>query len=255
MDRHNTGGIGRHFTYSNVVATIALFLVVGGGFAFAAALKKNSVKSKQIAANAVKTAELADNAVTGPKLADGAVTTPKLADNAATGAKVDEGTLGKVPSAAVADTLSDVSALGKVPSAVSADTLGGKTADELQTASAFGATPAGSGLGTTFSTLSSATITTHFSCRILATGSAELVGTNGGETGECNLNIDGDTSLSYRTQVDDFPTNPNEIVIAVNHAVIRPPGTYVVALLCRGTGQFDVFNKGNSAVAVYGLGT
>jgi hypothetical protein len=256
--RHrSSGGIGRHFTYSNVVSTIALFLVIGGGFAVAAGLKKNSVKSKQIASNAVKTAELndaavtpaelADNAVTTPKLADNAVTTPKLAsdavatpklaDNAATGAKVDENTLGKVPSAAAADT------------------LGGKTANDLQTSSAFGSTAGGGGLGTTFATVAGATITTHVSGRIIATGSAQLDGQNGGETGECKLNIDGDDSLTYRSQVDDFATNPNEIVIAVNHAVIRPAGTYVVALLCRGTGGMDSFNKGNAAVAVFGLGT
>ncbi len=83
-----------HITYANVVASIALFAVLGGGMAVAAGLKKNSVKSKQIAANAVKEAELAA----------GAVTTDKLADNAATGAKVDESTLGQVPSAASADS-------------------------------------------------------------------------------------------------------------------------------------------------------
>lgn len=83
----------QHLTYANVMASLAVFAVLGGGMAVAAGLKKNSVKSKQIASNAVKSAELAP----------GAVATDKLADNAATGAKVDEATLGTVPSAATAD--------------------------------------------------------------------------------------------------------------------------------------------------------
>ena len=119
-------------TYANVMATVAVFLAIGGGtFAFAA-LKKNSVGTTQIAKNAVKEAELAQNAVTSKKiaagavtdaklgaisvtgdeladgsvgtgkLADGAVTTNKIADNAVNGQKVNESTLGEVPRSAVA---------------------------------------------------------------------------------------------------------------------------------------------------------
>lgn len=40
-------------TYANVVATIALFLALGGGAYAAVTLPKNSVKAKQIAKNAV----------------------------------------------------------------------------------------------------------------------------------------------------------------------------------------------------------
>jgi Na+-translocating ferredoxin:NAD+ oxidoreductase RnfG subunit len=73
------------FTYANVVATIALFIAVGGGAAIAAnSLPKNSVKSKQLAPGAVRTSDIAKDAVTGDK--------------------VKESTLGKVPSAAHADS-------------------------------------------------------------------------------------------------------------------------------------------------------
>jgi hypothetical protein len=45
-----------HLTYSNVTATLALFLVVAGGSAFAAGrLAKNSVGTKQLRKNAVST--------------------------------------------------------------------------------------------------------------------------------------------------------------------------------------------------------
>lgn len=61
--------MGSKLTYSNVVATLALVLALGGGsFAVAAALKKNSVGSKQIKAKAVRTGDIADNAVTGAKI-------------------------------------------------------------------------------------------------------------------------------------------------------------------------------------------
>jgi hypothetical protein len=98
-------------TYSNVVATIALFGVLAGGVAVGAALKKNSVGKKQLKKNAVVT----------KKIADGAVMTPKLADGAATGAKVDESSLGTVPSALEAtnavnaQSAADAEALGGAP--------------------------------------------------------------------------------------------------------------------------------------------
>lgn len=85
-------------TYSNVVATIALFGMLAGDVAVAG-LKKNSVGKKQLKTGAVITKKIAATAVTTDKLADGAVTTPKLGESAVTGAKVDESTLGTVPAA------------------------------------------------------------------------------------------------------------------------------------------------------------
>jgi hypothetical protein len=70
-------------TYANVVSTLALFLVLAGGSAFAAShLAKNSVGTKQIKSDAVTTAKIKDGAVTG--------------------SKVRVSTLGTVPSAASA---------------------------------------------------------------------------------------------------------------------------------------------------------
>jgi len=56
-------------TYSNVISTLCLFLLIGGGTAFAAShLAKNSVGSKQIKKNAVTTAKIKNGAVTGAKI-------------------------------------------------------------------------------------------------------------------------------------------------------------------------------------------
>ena len=94
----------RKLTYANVVATLALFLALGGGAVWAAAeLGKNAVKSKNIArnavksgdiaSNAVKTRNIAKNAVKSSKIAANAVTERKLAKNAVTRAKLKAGTL------------------------------------------------------------------------------------------------------------------------------------------------------------------
>lgn len=81
-------------TYSNVVATLALFLAVSGGVVYAAStLGRNSVKSKNIAVHAVKTRNLAKNAVKKGNLAANSVTTNKVKKGAITGAKVKAASL------------------------------------------------------------------------------------------------------------------------------------------------------------------
>jgi len=64
--------IRRHLR-TNVIGYVALFAALCTG-AYAAGLKKDSVKSKQIAAGAVKSDELADGAVDSAKVADGSLT-------------------------------------------------------------------------------------------------------------------------------------------------------------------------------------
>ncbi len=71
-------------TYSNVMATIAVFGVLAGGTALAA----EKITAKQIANGAIKSKKLKNGAVTTPKLADLAVTTAKLGNSAVSGAKL-----------------------------------------------------------------------------------------------------------------------------------------------------------------------
>jgi hypothetical protein len=73
-------------SYANVISTICLFLLLGGGAAYAASqihLGKSSVGSRQLKKNAVTTAKIKSNAVTGAKVADGSLT----------GADIDQTTL------------------------------------------------------------------------------------------------------------------------------------------------------------------
>ncbi len=60
-------------SYANVMSTIAMFVVVAGGTAYAASLAKNSVGSAQIKAGAVKTADLGKSAVTSAKVKNGSL--------------------------------------------------------------------------------------------------------------------------------------------------------------------------------------
>ena len=88
-------------TYSNVMATVAVFIALGGAAYAAVKLPKNSVGSKQ----------LKKNSVTAAKIKKNAVTTAKINKDAVTGAKVNESTLGTVPSANLANSLAPMEAV------------------------------------------------------------------------------------------------------------------------------------------------
>jgi hypothetical protein len=89
--------IKKRITYSNVMATIAVFIALGGA-GYAAA---------KLPANSVDTAQLRKEAVTAAKIKDGAVT----------GAKVDLRSLGTVPSAARATNAGHAASAGSADDA------------------------------------------------------------------------------------------------------------------------------------------
>ena len=96
----------RRLSYANVVSTLALFLVLSGGAAYAAhryltrksvgtaQLKSNAVTTAKIKANAITTRKIKRIAVSSDKLKEGAVTTEKLYDGAVDAEKID---MEKVP--------------------------------------------------------------------------------------------------------------------------------------------------------------
>src|SRR5436309_14627193 len=87
--------IRERLTYANVMSSIAVFFVLGGGAAYAAKkisshdlrggsvttakIKRNAVTRSKIKAKAISTAKIADDAVTNARLADGSVSLEKLA--------------------------------------------------------------------------------------------------------------------------------------------------------------------------------
>jgi hypothetical protein len=114
----------KRLTYANVMATIAVFIALGGASYAAIKLPKNSVGVKQLKKNAVTSAkikngqvksddvanqgltgadikdgtvdsfEIGNGVVTGAKIAAGAVGSASIADNAITGPKIADGTIG-----------------------------------------------------------------------------------------------------------------------------------------------------------------
>jgi hypothetical protein len=94
--------IRSRLTYANVMATIAVFLVLGGATALAAGLAKNSVGSKQLKKNSVTAAKIKKNAVTGAKIKNGTIT----------GTKINLGSLGTVPSATNATNAGNANTVG-----------------------------------------------------------------------------------------------------------------------------------------------
>jgi hypothetical protein len=132
-----------------------------------------------------------------------------------------------------------------------ASTVGGQSPASLKSYSAFGesGTVIGS-LGGSDVDVADATITTQTSTRIMATGSAELFGADSNEVGQCEIDIDGDGSLAYEAEPDDIGTS-NQIVIAVNFAVTRGPGTYTATLFCRSAG--GTVGKDDAAINVWAV--
>lgn len=98
-------------TYANVVASLALFIALGGVSYAAVKLPKNSVGTKQIKKNAVTSAKIKNRSVLGSD----------LRNNTVTATQINEGTLGQVPSAAVAGTAADRFVVVKRHSSTAAD--------------------------------------------------------------------------------------------------------------------------------------
>ena len=147
--------IRQRLTYSNVMSSLAVFLILGGATAFAASkkiganeIKANSIKTGKIVkeavtegkikAGAVSNSKLADGAVSTTKIADNAVTTSKIANDAVTGDKVKESTLGQVPSAANA---SNSAALGGIAAADYAQRMFARVSYTTETESLIAASP------------------------------------------------------------------------------------------------------------------
>lgn len=105
-------------TYANVISTLALFLVLAGGSAFAAGkLGKNSVGTKQIKNSAITTAKIKDGAVTGSKIVASSLGTVPSATGAA--------------HASTADSAIRAATADSATSAGNAQTVGGKTASQI----------------------------------------------------------------------------------------------------------------------------
>jgi hypothetical protein len=104
------------FTYANVMATIAVFIALGGASYAAVKLPKNSVGSKQIK----------NKAITGAKIANGAVTAAKIKAGSIGGSSLNLASIGTVPNAAhaaSADTATRATTAGRAEAVPSPEPL------------------------------------------------------------------------------------------------------------------------------------
>jgi hypothetical protein len=116
-------------SYANVVATLALFVALGGASYAAVTLPKNSVGSAQLKPGAVTTKKLRNGAVTGAKVRPGTITARRIKRGTITRRELSLGRLGRLPDAARLGGLRpeayarsgvaapDAAALGGVPAA------------------------------------------------------------------------------------------------------------------------------------------
>ncbi len=92
--------IRKRLTYANVMSSLAVFLVIGGGAAFAATqLPKNSVGSKQIRKNAVNSAKVKDHSLQAADFKEGQLPAGPKGATGATGAAGPKGETGAAGSA------------------------------------------------------------------------------------------------------------------------------------------------------------
>jgi hypothetical protein len=85
-------------TYANVMATVAVFIALGGASYAALKVPRNSVGSKQLKKNSVVTAKVKNEAITAAKVKKGTLT----------GTQINVSALGTVPSAQTAQMANTV---------------------------------------------------------------------------------------------------------------------------------------------------
>lgn len=124
-------GWREHLSYSNVIATLALFVALGGG---AWALSKNSVGSREIEKGGVRSSEIENGTVKGKdvkeetlgagEIADGSIGAAELGDGAVGSGELADGSVesSKIPNNAVAASEIAGSAVGS--SEIAANAVG-----------------------------------------------------------------------------------------------------------------------------------
>jgi hypothetical protein len=85
----------KRLSYANVVASLALFLALGGVSYAATIAPKNSVRSSSIKNGQVKNPDLGSNAVTSNKIKDGQVAGADIASSAVGSAKIADGSVAR----------------------------------------------------------------------------------------------------------------------------------------------------------------
>jgi hypothetical protein len=121
--------IRKRLTYANVMSSIAVFLVLGGGAAIAAGLAKNSVGAKQLKKNAVTAAKIKNNAVNGAKVNEGSLGVVPNATHATSADKAN--TADKAITAGKADSAATATKADSATTAGSAESVDGRSIEQI----------------------------------------------------------------------------------------------------------------------------
>jgi len=97
----------RHLSYANVMASIAVFVALGGG---------------AYAATTINGSKIIKGTVGGAKLKKGTITNTQVKANSLTGSSIDESSLGTVPSAQTAQTAASATTAATATTAGNANT-------------------------------------------------------------------------------------------------------------------------------------
>jgi hypothetical protein len=262
-------------TYANVMSTIAVFLALATGGAYAA----NTVFSTDIVDGEVKTADLGANAVIGTKITDGTVHSAEIGDgqvrnkdlagDAVGSDKIIDAAVGAVdlaPNAVFTSNVADntltgadiaESTLSDVPQA---DKLDGLTRSDLNT-KVLDTVHAGPCNPTSTSYINcgpAAAITLIAPSDVLVMLSGGWFGTGTGpDEGDCRLNIDGLLGQPFpfgqNGNEHDAGSRPASLTFSFAHQTLAA-GAHSAQLQCR---EFDgdVQILGTGLIALIRLGT
>ena len=209
-------------TYANVVASIALFIALGGT---SYGLATGSIGSREIKNNSVRSKDLRNNNVRGKDIRTGTVTGSDLKNDRVTGDDILESSLGGVPSAANAANATNAA------NASNADKLDDLDSTELSPAAGASRTDnvvLSEGAGD--QTVLSANITSPRSGALLVSAAIHLTEAEASNVRvTCSLRFDGSTSsVDYTTDIN------NQTTLAVVWAQGVGAGAHTVELRCRG---------------------
>jgi hypothetical protein len=99
------GRLRPRITYANVVSTLALVIALGGGAVYAS----SKIGAGNIRKGAIRSFQIKNRQVRRPDIAGGSINSRKVSNSSLTGKDIKEATLGLVPSAQDARTVSGIS--------------------------------------------------------------------------------------------------------------------------------------------------
>src|SRR4051794_27118217 len=243
---------------SMVVALVALFVALGGTSFAALVITGGNVRNGSLTGADVKNASLTGTDVRNNKLTgrdvtslsggdvkNGTLTGNDVRDDSLKGEDIVESTLGKVPTAAAADSAT---------TATDASTLNGKTAAQLSTASGSDTRSASLALTTSNQTVLSATITLPAPAVVTAIASIELRADGGNnDNANCNTNIDGVVGARQSTEIAQSTIDKVETLPLTQQSATLGTGPHTVTVVCN-TGVGSATSASDRTLSVISTG-